>query len=171
VVHRTIATTLSVQVNVDLSKSLAAVASLGFRGVQMQNFSTSGPSYHTDCAESTTGQVRKFFTSHPCKQYATATRTVARGGATAQVAFSWVEMATASLASQYKLVVDAYGTGNPPGVSLVFNGRCYASGQQDATVWAVELQPTGNVSVDREILQAAARERLSPGYLGQHCIM
>ena len=160
---------LSVQVKADLNKALAALAALGFRGTRSPNSSTSGPSYFTDCAKSATYKVRQFLTLNPCKQYATATRTVAKRGATVPVAFSWVEMHTATLAGQYKVKVDAYGTGNPPGVPPAFNGRCYASGQHGATVWTVEVHPTGNVNVDQEILQAAVRRKLPPSYLRQHC--
>jgi hypothetical protein len=160
---------LTVQVKVELNNALSALASLGFRIVRSPNSTASGPSYRTDCSRNATGEVRQFLTRHPCKQYASATRTLAQRGATAQVAFSWVEMPTATLAGQYRITVDAYGTGNPPGVSLAFNGRCYASSQQRATVWTVEVQPTGHVNVDREILQAAARRKLSSNYLRQHC--
>jgi hypothetical protein len=79
-------------------------------------------------------------------------------------------MGTATQARRYKVKVDVYGTGNPPGVSpLDFNGRCYTSRQRETTVLTVEVQPTGNVNVDREILQAAARRKLSRSYLKQHC--
>jgi hypothetical protein len=161
---------LSVQVKADLNKALSDLAVLGFRNTRSPNSSTSGPNYRTDCAKSATGRVRQFLSRHPCKQYATATRTVAKRGATALVAFSWVEMPTATLAGRYKVKVDAYNTGNPPGVSLAFNGLCYTSGQHGATVWTVEVRPTGHVNVDREILQAAAQAKLSPNYLRQHCI-
>jgi hypothetical protein len=109
-------------------------------------------------------------THYPCEQYAADTWTITRQDSTTQVVFGWVEMPTTSLARQYKAVVDSYSTGNPPGVSSAFNGRCYASGQQDSTVWTVEVQPTGNLSADRMILQAAAQQKLSPDYLGEHCV-
>lgn len=160
---------LSVQVNVDLGKAVSALLALKFAG--HSNSGTSLANYRADCAESASGQVKQFLTRHPCKQYGAETWTITRQDAKAQVAFSWVEMPTASLAGQYKAVVDAYSTGNPPGVSSAFNGRCYASGQQDSTVWAVEVQPTGNVRVDQEILQAAAPRNLPADYLQRHCVM
>jgi hypothetical protein len=162
---------LSVQVKVDLNKALGALAAvLGLRSTQRPGSSTSGPNYYPDCAHNATGGVQHFLNLHHCKQFATATRTVAKTGTTAQVAFSWVEMPTSSLASQYKATVDTPNTGNPPGVPLTFNGFCYASGQQGATVWSVLVKPTGHVNVDREILQVAAREKFTPSYLRQHCI-
>lgn len=161
---------LSVQVKVDLNKALGGLAALGFHNIRNANSSTSGTNYRTDCANSATGRiVRQFLTNYPCKQYAIATRTVTKRGVTVPVEFSWVEMHTATRANQYKAKVDEYGTGNPPGVPPAFNGRCYASGQHGATVWTVEVQPTGNVNVDRKILHAAALRKLSQSYLRQHC--
>jgi hypothetical protein len=158
---------LSVKVNVDLGRAIKALSSLGFGG--RSNSGTSVPSYRADCAESATRQVKQFLAHYPCKQYAAETWTIARPGTATQVAFSWVEMPTVSLADQYKAIVDNYSTGNPPGVSLAFNGLCYSSGQQGSTVWAVEVQPIGNKEVDRKILQAATPRSLPPDYLRQHC--
>jgi hypothetical protein len=158
---------LSVQVNVDLGKAVSALLALKFAG--HSNSGTSLASYRADCVESATRQVKQFLAHYPCKQYAAETWTIARPGAATQVAFSWVEMPTVSLADQYKAIVDNYSTGNPPGVSLAFNGQCYSSGQQGSTVWAVEVQPIGNKEVDRKILQAATPRSLPPDYLRQHC--
>jgi len=161
---------LSAQVNVDLKGTIATLSSLGFGGREISSSGTSGSSRHTDCAEGSTGLVRKFFTQHPCEQYTVETWTITRQGTTALVAFSWVEMATASLARQYKVEVDAYGTGNPPGVSPAFNGYCYASDQQGLTVWTVEVQPTGNKKTDQGILRDAVKGDLSEDYIQQHCV-
>jgi hypothetical protein len=162
---------LSIQVKVDLDKALSELASvLGFRSIQGPGSGTSGPNYYSDCQKNATGDVKQFLTLHRCKQFATATRTISKEGTTAQVAFSWVEMSTSTLASEYKAKVDAPKTGNPPGVSLAFDGLCYASGQQGATVWTVWVRSTRNAKVDGEILQVAARTKLTPSYLGQHCI-
>lgn len=161
---------LSAQVNVDLTSTITTLSSLGFGGKEISSSGTSGSSRHTDCAESSTGLVREFFTHHPCERYTAETWTITRQGTTALVAFSWVEMTTASLASQYKVEVDAYGTGNPPGVSPAFNGYCYASDQQGLTVWTVEVQPTGNAKADQGILQDAVKGDLSQNYLQKHCV-
>lgn len=162
---------LSVQVKVDLDKALGALASRGFHRAQSPNASTWGPRYSTNCAQNATGAVAQFLTRHPCKQYASATRTVSQPGDNAQVGFSWVEMPSATLADQYKSVVDTYGTGNPPGLSPALDGHCYASGLQGAKVWTVEVQPTGKVNIDRKVLQAAVWEQLTPSYLRQHCVI
>jgi len=157
-----------VQVKADLTQAIAALAGLGFHSARGVN--SSNPSYGTDCARSATGEVGQFLTRHPCKEYASATLTSRRQGTTAQVAMSWVVMPTATLASQYKAKADAPQQGNPPGEPPAFNGLCYASGQNGATVWTAQVQPTGHVNADREILQAAAPSRLTQSYLQQHCI-
>lgn len=160
---------LSLKVSIDLNKAVASLSSLGVVGRQISSSGISGANHPTDCAQSATGQVRQFLTRYPCKQYAASIWTIARQSATTQVVFSWVEMPTTPLAGQYKTVVDTFHTGNPPGAPTTFNGRCYASGQQDSIVWAVEVRPTGNLNNDQKILQAAAQRKLSPGYLKQHC--
>jgi hypothetical protein len=162
---------LSVQVTVNLKESLGQLATAGWL-LSTNSASNLGPSYHSDCAKSATGRVQLFLSPKRCKQYATAIRTIAKHGMTSLVAISWVEMRTTGWADQYKTLVGEYGTGNPPGVSpLAFNGRCYASGQSepDRTVWTVEVQSTGDITIDREILQAAALRHLSPRYLQRHC--
>ena len=161
---------ISVQVSVDINKTISELSSLGFGGKRTSTAATSASSYSTDCSQNATGLVKEFLTQHPCKQYTVETWTVTQQDKTTQVAFSWVEMPTTSLASQYKAEVDTYKTGNPPGVSpATFNGKCYASKQQDSTVWAVEVNPTKDIKFNQEILQAAAQESLSPAYLKIHC--
>ena len=165
---------LKVQVSVDLNKALSALDSiLGFRSLSSPGSGAVGPSYHQDCAMTATGKVKGFLKLNHCKQYASATRTITRQGTTTKVVFSWVEMPSDALAASYKNLVDWPGTGNPPGASLAFDGSCYASGLRQAslsTVWTVLVHPTRNVKVDREILQVAAPQKLTPGYLGKHCI-
>ena len=81
-------------------------------------------------------------------------------------------MPTVALAAQYKGEADAPLNGNPPGESLAFNGLCYASGQNGATVWTEQVQSAGplSIDVDRQILQDAAPGKLTAGYVLQHCI-
>src|SRR5262249_8757862 len=128
---------LSVQVKVDLNQALAGLASLGYRSEGTGSSVAPGPSYRTDCAANATGTLKQFLERYPCKQYAVAARTVTRKGTSARVAFSWVEMPTSTQADQYKINVDRYRTGNSPGVSLDYNGQCYASGQENTTVWSI----------------------------------
>jgi hypothetical protein len=161
---------VSVQAAVDLNKAISAFAGLGFGGKLASSVGAPYANDPTNCAESATGQVKKFLAHYSCEQYAADMWAITRQGFVTDVVFAWVEMPTAALASRYKAVVDTYNTGNPPGVSSAFNGRCYASGQEDATVWTVEIKPTGNVDADRMILQVAAQEDLSPAYLAKHCV-
>jgi hypothetical protein len=165
---------LKVQVSVDLNKALSALDSiLKFRTLASPGSGAVDPSYHKDCAMNATGKVKGFLELNHCKQYASATRTITRQGTTTQVVFSWVEMSSDALAASYKHLVDLKGTGNPPGASLAFDGSCYVSGLRKATVstvWTVLVRPTGNAGVDGEILQVAARQKLTPGYLRNHCI-
>lgn len=162
---------LSVQVTVNLKQALGELATAGWLLIT-NSTSNSGPSYHKDCAKTATGSVHLFLSPKRCKQYATVIRAIAKHGVTSLVAISWVEMRTTAWADQDKKLVGVYGKGNPPGVSpLAFNGRCYASGPSEPgrTVWTVEVQPTGNITIDREILKAAALRNLSPRYLQLHC--
>jgi hypothetical protein len=161
----------SVQVTVDLKESLGQLATAGWM-LSTNSPSNLGPRYYSDCAKSATGNVQLFLSPNRCKQYATAIRAVTKNGVTSLVAISWVEMRTTGWANQYKTLVGEYGTGNPPGVSpLDFNGHCYASGPSEPgrTVWTVQVQLTGDITIDRKVLQAAALRNLSPRYLQQHC--
>lgn len=155
--------TLTVQAKVDVAHVITALSALGFRdAVHYINYSG------TDCAAAATNEVRQFFIRHPCREYASAIVTNSSQGITTKVAISWVTMPTPSLASQYKALADTFGTGNPPGQPLAFDGRCYASGQNGTTVWAEQVEPTGQAYADRKILQAAAPVTLTPSEL-QHC--
>jgi hypothetical protein len=159
-----------VQAKVDLNKAKSSLSGLGFSGKLLSSVSRSGTGKPASCEESATGQVKDFLTNYPCKRYASDMWAITRQRLTTNVVFAWVEMPTASLAGRYKSIVDTYGTGNPPGISSAFDGRCYASGQQDSTVWTVEVRPTGNLNIDRMILQAAAQQKFSSAYLALHCV-
>ncbi len=162
---------LSVKVNVDLKSIIAALSALEFGGKPLSVSGTTVPGNREGCAQSATRQVGQFLNSHHCEQYQAQVWEITRQGATARVAFSWVEMPTVSLAGQYRAEIDAYGTGNPPGISSAFDGRCYASDQQGSTVQTVEVEPTGNVEMDQQILRAAALRSLSLEYLREHCVV
>ena len=159
---------LTVQVKLDLNYIIAALAKLGFHSTDVTN--SSSPSYDKDCAKSATLGVKKFLTQYPCKEYASTITTVRKGNTTTHVVITRVTMPTPGLASKYETEADAPGSGNPPGESpAFFNGYCYASGRNGATVWTEQVQPTGNRGEDQAILQAAALTKLTPHYLGVHC--
>jgi hypothetical protein len=161
---------LSVQATVDLNDAISALKGLGFGGKVDAGVGAPYSNDPANCAESATGQVKEFLTHYPCIGYAADTWTITRQNSSTYVVFAWTEMPITPLADRYKSLVDKFGSGNPPGVSPYFNGLCYASGQQGATVWTVEVQPTGNPSVDHTILQAAAPQELPMGYLAKHCV-
>lgn len=159
---------LTVQVKLDLNYIIAALAKLGFHSTHVTN--SSSPNYGKDCAESATGAVREFLFKYPCKEYASAITTVRKGDTATHVVITRVTMSTPGLANKYESNADASGSGNPPGEPRAyFNGYCYASGRNGATVWTEQVQSTGNRGADQEILQAAALTKLTPRYLGVHC--
>ncbi|MGH3251770.1 MAG: hypothetical protein ACRDOI_36935 [Trebonia sp.] len=157
------------QATFDLNKAVSALGGLGFGGKVVAGVGAPYGNDPTNCAESATGQVKVFLTHYPCEQYAADTWTITRQDSSTYVVFAWTEMPITPLADRYKALVDEFGSGNPPGVSPFFNGRCYASGQQGVTVWTVEVEPTGNLNVDPKILQAAAPQELPTAYLARHC--
>jgi hypothetical protein len=161
---------LSVQATFDLNKAISALGDLGFGGKVVAGIGAPYGNDPTNCAESATGQVKVFLTHYPCRQYAADTWSITRQDSSTYVVFAWTEMPITPLADRYKALVDKFGSGNPPGVSPFFNGLCYASGQQGATVWTVEVHPTGNPNVDPKILQAAAPQELPMAYLAKHCV-
>jgi hypothetical protein len=161
---------LTTQANVDLKETFSTLSSLGFKIKDTPSSGSSGFVRSKNCAATSTGQVSKFFTSHPCEQYIAETWTITRQGKSTSVAFSLVEMSTPILASLYKTVVDTYGTGNPPGVSSQFDGQCYASNQQESAVEAVEVKPLGEAKIDQGILQDSMSDDLSQAYLERHCV-
>jgi hypothetical protein len=170
---------LSVQVKVDLNNALRELAALGFHiPVRSHSSSTPSPSNaRTDCARSATGEVRRFLAHyHQCKD-ASVVWTTSGHGVTTRVVISLVVMPTRHLAGAYKKLADTpYKSrmphpGNPPGEPRAFfDGNCYASGENGATVWTEQVQPTGQVKIDQEILKRAAPAKLSPGYLKIHCV-
>jgi hypothetical protein len=159
-----------VQATFDLNKAISALDSLGFGGKVVAGVGAPYGNDPTNCAESATGQVKVFLTHYPCKQYAANTWTITRQDFSTYVVFAWTEMPITPLADRYKALVDKFGSGNPPGVSDFFNGLCCASRQQGATVWTVEVHPTGNPNVDPKILQAAVPQELPMAYLAKHCV-
>lgn len=158
---------VSVQANIDLKKAVADLGELGFAGnVPLNGTSDSSQ----NCSQSSTGNVKKFLTENPCKEYAVTLAKLHKQGIVTQAVISWVVMTTPGLNLQYKKLVDERHRGNPPGQSADFNGLCYASGQDDDATWVAQVQPTGHIAVDQQILQAIAPAKLSTNYLGIHCI-
>jgi hypothetical protein len=158
---------ISVQANIDLTQILTELPKLGFAGSVPQNGASDSSQ---DCSRSSTGDVKQFLAKNSCKEYAVTSVKLHKQGIATQAVISWVVMATPSLTMQYKSLVDKRRKGNPPGQPTNFNGLCYASGQDDNTAWVAQVQPTGHVAVDRQVLQAVAPVKLSASYLGIHCV-
>ena len=156
--------TLNVQVKVDVTHAISALAVLGFRDITQTK-------HYNDphCAAAASGDVQQFLFRHPCKEYTSVIMTNSSRGTTTRVAVTWVVMPDPKFAGQYMALEDVYGSGNPPGQPpLQFDGHCQASGGKDATVWVEQVEPTGHVNADREILRAAAPVKLTPADL-RHC--
>jgi hypothetical protein len=155
---------ITIQANLSLKQVVAALEKLQFAGTYIAQPTGS------NCAQSASGDVRQFLTLRPCKESAISSISMHKQGVSTQAAVSWVVMSSPALASQYKSIVDKSDKGNPPGESTtIFDGLCYASGQSGETVWAAQVQPTGQVSADQKILQAVAPATLTASYLKVHC--
>lgn len=133
---------VSVEVSADLNQAVAALAVIGFHGTRVTSSSR-------DCAANSTGAVERFLARHPCDKLILAGLTVRGQEAAARIGISWVTMPSTNLATRYKNKADSYRTGNPPEPPgrPRFNGLCYASGQNGATVWTAQIQPVGHPAV------------------------
>lgn len=112
--------------------------------------------FDKDCAENSYGQVLNFFLSHPCRWLFRAAATLLVPGYGAiLVAISWVGMPSMTWAKEYKLLVDAQGTGNTveltrlsgPYKNVGYSGSFYLSGMLGADVWNSEVEPVSAMPV------------------------
>jgi hypothetical protein len=158
---------VSVQANINFSQVVTELPKLGFAGRVTQNAASDSSQ---NCSQASTGDVQQFFAKNPCKEFAVTLTKLHNLQVATQAVITWVVMPTLSLTLQYKSLVDLRYTGNPPGQSADFPGLCYASGVSGDSVWAAQVQPTGQISVDQQILQAVAPAKLSTSYLDNHCI-
>jgi hypothetical protein len=155
-------------VKFDVNAVVAELVRLGFHSTSSTKSDNPG---NENCAASATGQVKVFLIAHPCKEYASATFKVQKGSIATNVVVSWVVMPYRALASQYEGWANEFRSGNPPGEPpLTFNGRCYASGRNDKTVWTEQVQGTGDKVIDRQMLDAAAPMSLSSSYLDENSV-
>jgi hypothetical protein len=121
--------------------------------------------FDNNCAAHAYGTVQSFLRSHPCKWLARAYYAVRyHKQGLLLIAISWVVMPDASLAQEYKQLVDGWGTGNitelsrdsGPYRNVIFTGKYYASGISGTTVWNVQVQPIDPISPD--VLKIALNE-------------
>jgi hypothetical protein len=172
---------LTVQVEIDIKQAIAELAELGFHELGFHaksprgthSISANSPGHSAECGQSASREVRRFLTPNRCKEYASRMLTISRRGITTHVVITWVVMRNPTLARQYEGKIKAppiQKVGNPPGQSpVIFTGYCFASHQNGAKVWAEQVQPTGNKTIDRKTLQAAAPMKLTSKYLGKNC--
>ncbi|MEU0467339.1 hypothetical protein ABZ215_25335 [Amycolatopsis sp. NPDC006131] len=71
-----------------------------------------GPVAATDCAANSYGQVKQFFTQHPCQRLSRALYTTSSGATRALVSVAVVTMSAPEDAQQLKKLADTDGTGN-----------------------------------------------------------
>ncbi|GLY69329.1 hypothetical protein [Amycolatopsis taiwanensis] len=84
-------------------------------GTRAKEFSfamAEGPVVSSNCAANSTGQVKKFFTDHPCQRLARALYNTAYGNDQVLVSVMVVTTADSSEAQQLKAIADRDGTGN-----------------------------------------------------------
>ena len=157
----------SVQANVDFTQVMTELPKLGFAGsIPQDAASDSSP----NCSQASTGDVQQFLMKNPCKEYAVTLVKLHNQQVATQAVVTWVVMPTSGLTLQYKVLIDLRYKGNPPGQSTDFDGLCYASGVDGDSAWAAQVQPTGQVSVDRQILKSVVPVKLSTSYLEGHCV-
>lgn len=119
----------------------------------------------TDCAAVSYGQVRTFFTTHPCTAVGRALFEVREGGARVLVAVAVVEMPTGDDAVAFRQLVDTDGTGNvrelrtPRGVR--WTGRYYGSARDGSTVVNVQAEPVGGSGAGTRLAGRVVREATS----------
>lgn len=158
---------VSAQASVDVSQAVSELPKLRYAGKILQNGASDSSQ---NCSQNSTGDVKNFFAKNSCKEYAVTSMVLHNQKISTQAVISWVVMATSGLTTQYKNLVDQLHKGNPPGQSTVFNGSCYASGQNGDSAWVAQVQPTEDIAADRQILQAVAPANLSSDYLVIHCV-
>jgi hypothetical protein len=160
-------TGVSAQARTNVNQAVTDLLKLRYAGKILQD---GGSDSSSNCSQSSTGVVRDFLVKHPCKEYAVTSIALHKHDVSTQAVISWVVMTASGLTTQYKNLADELHRGNPPGQPGNFNGRCYASGQNGDSAWVAQVRPTGDVTADREILQAVAPAKLSPSYLAIHCV-
>lgn len=123
--------------------------------------------FDTDCAAHSYGKVHYFFMLHPCNLLSRAAFILRDKHQDAiLVAISWVSMPSATLAKQYKTLVDTWRTGNVtelsreigPYKNVRFTGKNYTSGRDGETVWNAQGQPAlrpMDITVIKAILTAS----------------
>jgi hypothetical protein len=131
-------------------------------GLQVRQMSTAE---NDDCAANSYGEVRDYFSGHPCQGVQRAWYEVRDDEDNAAVlSVAWVEMPDAEAANDLKRLVDRPGTGNVTELSKAdgpyqdvrYSGWYYRSDVDGATFRSVQAEPLAGNDGSREVARKAS---------------
>jgi hypothetical protein len=131
-------------------------------GLQVRQMSTAE---NDDCAVNSYGEVRDYFSGHPCQGVQRAWYEVSDDEDNAAVlSVAWVEMPDAEAANDLKRLVDRPGTGNVTELSKAdgpyqdvrYSGWYYRSDVDGATFRSVQAEPLAGNDGSREVARKAS---------------
>jgi hypothetical protein len=131
-------------------------------GLQVRQMSTAE---NDDCAANSYGEVRNYFSDHPCQGVQRAWYEVSDDEDNAAVlSVAWVEMPDAEAANDLQRLVDRPGTGNVTELSkedgpyqdVRYSGWYYRSDVDGATFRSVQAEPLAGNDGSREVARKAS---------------
>jgi hypothetical protein len=131
-------------------------------GLQVRQMSTAE---NDDCAANSYGEVRNYFSDHPCRGMGRAWYEVGDDEDNAAVlSVAWVEMPDAEAANDLQRLVDRPGTGNVTELSkqdgpyqdVRYSGWYYRSDVDGATFRSVQAEPLADNDGSREVARKAS---------------
>jgi hypothetical protein len=131
-------------------------------GLQVRQMSTAE---NDDCAANSYGEVRNYFSDHPCQDVQRAWYEVSDDEDNAAVlSVAWVEMPDAEAANDLQRLVDRPGTGNVTELSkedgpyqdVRYSGWYYRSDVDGATFRSVQAEPLAGNDGSREVARKAS---------------
>jgi hypothetical protein len=131
-------------------------------GLQVRQTSTAE---NDDCAVNSYGEVRNYFSDHPCRGVERAWYEVSDDEDNAAVlSVAWVEMPDAEAANDLQRLVDRPGTGNVTELSkedgpyqdVRYSGWYYRSDVDGATFRSVQAEPLAGNDGSREVARKAS---------------
>jgi len=131
-------------------------------GLQVRQMSTAE---NDDCAANSYGEVRNYFSGHPCQGVQRAWYEVSDDEDNAAVlSVAWVEMPDAEAANDLQRLVDRPGTGNVTELSkedgpyqdVRYSGWYYRSDVDGATFRSVQAEPLAGNDGSREVARKAS---------------
>lgn len=131
-------------------------------GLQVRQMSTAE---NDDCAANSYGEVRNYFSNHPCQGVQRAWYEVSDDEDNAAVlSVAWVEMPDAEAANDLQRLVDRPGTGNVTELSkedgpyqdVRYSGWYYRSDVDGATFRSVQAEPLAGNDGSREVARKAS---------------